>query len=189
MTKFTIFGNKYRMGSYIILIRVKAPALLAFGKFRKGELLTIPEGSYLYIGSALGSRQNSSPLSGRVLRHATRSGGGTPHKIREALLRLLKSEGMARETTAAPSSKKVRWHIDYLLDLPQAEISHILLIRSPIRLEGQLSALLESSDGTSLLAPRLGAQDSKNSTHILKISEERSIIRLLGLKIPEMMAE
>ncbi len=189
MTKFTIFGNKYRMGSYIILTRVGAPSRVAFGRFRKGEFLTIPEGSYLYIGSALGTSKNGASLAARVLRHATRSDDRAPHSIRVGLLKILKNEGIATENTTAPPAKKVRWHIDYLLDLPQAEISHILLIRSPIRLENQLSELLESIEESSLLAPRLGAQDTRNSTHILRISDEKSILKLLAQKIPGMIAE
>ena len=46
--QFTIFGTKYRMGSYILLIRVSRPFELVFGKFQQGKLFTIPEGDYHY---------------------------------------------------------------------------------------------------------------------------------------------
>ena len=62
--QFTIFGSKYRMGSYILLIRVSKPFELAFGRFQNGKLFTIPEGDYLYIGSALGGGKQELLLQG-----------------------------------------------------------------------------------------------------------------------------
>ena len=90
--QFTIFGTKYRMGSYILLIRVSRPFELVFGKFQQGKLFTIPEGDYLYIGSALGGGKRGAPLGRRLLRHASRSGSQTPHAIRSAMITLFQTE-------------------------------------------------------------------------------------------------
>jgi Uri superfamily endonuclease len=78
--------------------------------------------------------------------------------------------------------------LQYLLDRPEAEIIHIVIIRSPMKMEQQLSELLESLEETSLLAPRLGAQDALNSTHLLRITDRKRILELLRNNIPILTA-
>lgn len=186
--QFTIFGNKYRMGSYILLIRLSCSVKLAFGRFQFGRLITFTGGEYLYIGSALGKEESTgSPLARRVIRHASRSEEKKPHKIRPALLQLFSGDDFASSSNRAPSTKKLRWHIDYLLDLPEAEITHIVIMRSPLKLEDKLSELLESSNATSIVATHLGAGDTRNSTHLLKITDHNQILDLLHHTIPEMI--
>jgi len=187
--QFTIFGNKYRMGSYILLIRLSCSVKLAFGRFQCGTLITFPMGEYLYIGSALGKEESTgSPLARRVIRHASRSEEKKPHKIRPALLQLFSGNDVAGNRNRAPSKKKLRWHIDYLLDLPEAEITHIVIMRSPLKLEDKLSELLDSSNATSIVAPHLGAGDTRNSTHLLRITDQKQILDLLKQEIPEMLS-
>jgi Uri superfamily endonuclease len=186
--QFTIFGNKYRMGSYILLIRVSSPFKLAFGRFQNGALLAIPAGNYLYIGSALGGERSGSPLARRLIRHASRSGNRYPQQIRSSLLRLISENDFSGNTCCKPSEKKLRWHIDYLLDRPETEITHIVIIRSPEKLEHKLSELLEPRNETALLAPRLGAGDTRNSTHLLRFTDEEAILDLLRHSIPEIAA-
>jgi Uri superfamily endonuclease len=184
--QFTIFGSKYRMGSYILLIRVSSPFELVFGRFQQGKQFTITAGDYLYIGSALGEEKRGAPLARRLLRHASRSGNHTPHAIRSAMMTLFMKENFMETSTIAPSEKKLRWHIDYLLEHREAEIQHIIIIRSPLRVEQKLSELLEPLPETSFIAPRLGAQDSRNSTHLLRFTNREQIIELLREKIPGM---
>lgn len=183
-TDFTLFGNNDRMGSYLLLIHLSMSVELAFGMFQKGKLFTIPEGDYIYIGSALGNNRSGSPLARRVIRHTSRSGGKKHHRIRDTMLNLFSEKKFIANSEINPSAKKIRWHIDYLLDLSEAEITHIVLIRSPLRIEQKLSELLEQLDDTSLIAPRLGAQDTKNSTHILKLTNRKRILEVLHTKIP-----
>lgn len=186
--QFTIFGRNYRMGSYILLIRVSKPVELAFGMFQHGRRFKIPEGDYLYIGSALGSGKKGAPLARRLLRHASRSAGQAPHGIRSALMRLCCDDHFIETAAINPSEKKLRWHADYLLDRHEAEIDHIIIIRSPLRVEQQLSKLLEALPETALLARGLGAQDTPNSTHLLSISDRKTLLELLQKKIPGMIA-
>jgi len=180
-SQFTVFGNKYRMGSYILFIRISNPFQLAFGKFQQSRLFTIPESDYLYIGSALGGDKSGNPLARRLIRHASRSDDKPPHEIRASLINFFSKDA------SEPSIKKLHWHIDYLLDRPEAEINHIMMIRSPLKMEHKLSELLESRIETSMLAPRLGALDTSNSTHILQLSDKTTILQLLSKKIPLLM--
>ena len=186
--QFTIFGSKYRMGSYILMIRVSRACELVFGRFQQGKLFTIPEGDYLYIGSALGGGKSGAPLARRLLRHASRAGSHAPHEIRAAMMTLFQKEKFMETNAIEPSEKKLRWHIDYLLERKEAEIDHIVIIRSPMRVEQKLSGLLEPLPETALIAPRLGAQDSRNSTHLLRITNREQIFELLRQNIPGMTA-
>lgn len=186
--QFTIFGNKYRIGSYILLIELSSALQLAFGRFQDGRVIPIPEGEYLYIGSALGKEERAgNPLARRLTRHASRSEGKKPHKILPQIQKLFASGEIAGKKGSAPSAKKLRWHIDYLLDRAEAEITHIVIIQSPLKLEHKLSELLEASNDTSILAPRLGARDTKNSTHLLQVTDQNRILDLLKQEIPEMI--
>jgi Uri superfamily endonuclease len=182
--QFTIFGNKYRMGSYILMIHLSSPLRLAFGRFQQGELFTLPEGDYLYIGSALGGEKAGAPLARRLLRHASRSGSRNPHTIRTAMMTLFLENNFMGKSAIEPSEKKLRWHVDYFLELREAEIDHIVIIRSPVRLEQKLSELLESLPETSLVAPRLGAQDTRNSTHLLRCTDRERILELIRQWLP-----
>jgi Uri superfamily endonuclease len=182
--QFTIFGSKYRMGSYILLIRVSRLFELVFGKFEQSKLFTIPEGDYLYIGSALGGEKRGAPLARRLIRHASRSGSQEPHTIRTAMMTLFAEENFTENNLIKPSEKKLRWHIDYLLDRREAEIDHVVIIRSPLRVEQWLAELLEALPETSLIAQGLGAQDTRKSTHLLRITDRERIVELLRQSLP-----
>jgi Uri superfamily endonuclease len=181
-SQFTIFGNKYTMGSYILFIRISSSFQLAFGRFQLSRIFSIPEGDYLYIGSALGRTGN--PLARRLIRHASRSSGKKPHEIREAIVKLFSNNDASRNCTIEPTEKKLHWHIDYLLEHAEAEISHIVIIRNPEKIEHNLSEFLSSVQETTQLAPRLGAQDTRNSTHILSVIDRQGILEQLGQYIP-----
>jgi len=175
------------MGSYLLVIHLERAVQLAFGKFQHGALFTIPKGDYLYIGSALGGTTSGAPLARRVLRHASRSGGKSHHHIRDEMVQLFLEKRFLERTVMTPSAKKLRWHVDYLLELPEAELTHVVLIRSPLRIEQKLAELAEKLDGISRIAPRLGAQDTKGSTHLLKLANREQLLDQLRLEIPEMI--
>jgi Uri superfamily endonuclease len=174
--QFSIFGNKYHTGSYILFIRVSCPLQLAFGRFQHGRLINIPEGNYLYIGSALGGERSGSPLARRLIRHASRSGNSVAHHIRSAIIKLFSENNLTEKLCQAPLKKTVRWHIDYLLDREEAEISHIVIIRTKLNLELKLAEFLESLDETTILAPHLGAGDTRNSTHLLRLVNQEAVL-------------
>jgi Uri superfamily endonuclease len=186
---FTLFGDQTTEGSYILIIKLAAPVELAFGRFRKGKPLSLPEGDYLYIGSALGGRHRQAPLASRLIRHASRSGGKKPHAVRDAVACLFPDyDGKLKKRNGMPE-KKLRWHIDYLLDLEEAEIDHIIIIRCPGRLELHLCRLLASLEEITVPAPRLGAQDTTDSTHLLRLRERNKVLGILRNSIPGMLPE
>lgn len=176
--QFTTFGNNSRAGSYLLLIEVRKAVELAFGRFMGGRPVTIVKGSYLYVGSALGTGRGAFPLAGRLVRHASRSGDLAPHGIRNALMEFFRAGGY--DPGRRSPDKKLHWHIDYLLDLPDAELSHIVMVLSPERLEQRLAELVASMDGVHPVADRLGAQDAKSGTHLFRIDTPPTLLEQLN---------
>ncbi len=186
-SQFTIFGSKYTMGSYILFIRISSSFQLAFGRFQKSRLFSIPDGDYLYIGSALG--KTGDPLARRLIRHASRSNGKPPHKIQSEIIKLFSKNDAVKSCAFIASEKKLHWHIDYFLEHSEAEITHVLIMRHPEKLEHHLSEFLASIRETSLVAPRLGAQDTRNSSHILRLTDQKKTLEQLGQFIPALTAK
>lgn len=185
--QFTILGEKEKQGTYLLFIELHEPASIAFGSFRKGRPLFLPAGSYLYLGSALGRRPGAEPLARRLMRHASRSGGRRPQTILNELFKLLLKHSLAGQATLPPIEKKLHWHIDYLLDLPDTSIFHIVILRSPEKLEPSLAAWLESCPETTVPAARLGAQDTRNSTHLLLCHNPEKLLVRLRSSLPDML--
>jgi Uri superfamily endonuclease len=175
--QFTTFGNKSRQGSYLLLIDLSAPVQVSFGRFMGGREIPLDRGCYLYVGSALGSRPGSFPLASRLLRHASRSGERPPHALRERLVQQLESSGF--EPKRGISCKRLHWHIDYLLDIPEAELAHIVMVMGPSRLEHPLAELVASTPGASPVAERLGAQDAAAGTHLFRIDNPAELLERL----------
>lgn len=175
--QYTIFGRNSRQGSYILSIRLDTRIDVAFGKFRKGEPIELEPGHYLYVGSALGGAKGRFPLASRLLRHASRSEGKPAHAIRSALLDLFMSWGY--HAPVGQRNKKLHWHIDFLLDRPEAEIEHVFLFPGETRLEPQLAALLAAMQETAPIADRLGAQDAASGTHFFRIDDTAAVLARL----------
>ena len=101
--------------------------------------LFFKKGNYLYIGSAMG-HSGSSTLINRVKRHVSLS-----------------------------SSKKVHWHIDYLIENANSVITRVFLIPSNQRLECQIFQELSNlSDG---IVKNFGSSDCKCKSHLLYFKE------------------
>jgi Uri superfamily endonuclease len=175
--QYTIFGSNSRQGSYILSIRLQARTEVTFGKFRNGAVIELEPGRYLYVGSALGGAKGRFPLASRLLRHASRSEGKPPHAIREVLLDPFISWGY--RPPASRGDKKLHWHIDYMLDRPEAEIEHVFLFPGETRLEPQLAALLAATPGAFPVADRLGAQDAASGTHLYRIDDTAAVLQRL----------
>ncbi len=184
---FTRFGNEGAVGSYILVITLSSPVNLVFGRFRNGAPIFMDRGEYLYIGSALGGTRSHSPLAARLIRHASRSGGQKPHLIRKALIGLFPDYEDSVKKSPGMAQKKLRWHIDYLLDLPAAEIRHMVIIHSPKRLERELWKLLEPQEEISVPAHRLGAQDTRECTHLLRTEDIEQVLGTIRKSVPEMI--
>lgn len=180
--QFTIFGDNSREGSYLLCIDLQVPVRVSFGRFREGREIPLDQGSYLYVGSALGSGNRAFPLASRLLRHASRSGDRGPHFIRGELLRFFRNRGY--EPKGKTGLKKLHWHIDYLLDIPEAEITHIVMAMGPSRLESRLASLVSSMPGVVCVADRLGAQDAASGTHLFSVADTSELIERLKQRIP-----
>ena len=164
-----IIGNTTQAGTYILRIRLTADTALQFGGFKKGQLIPLRRGDYLYVGSALAEKGPSS-LARRLIRHGTRSGHRPPHRIRKKMTDAFTRHGLGRRDLLPKRQKTLHWNVDYLLDLPSAEIVNIFAIRATERLEHRFAAELESSPHTHIIERGLGANDTKGATHLLYFS-------------------
>ena len=183
--QFTIFGKNYREGSYLLLIDLRETADVSFGRFLGGKAISLAAGTYFYVGSALGAGgRNSFPLANRLLRHASRSAGKAPHKVRPELLHCFTNMGF--NPGEKRGEKKLHWHIDYLLDLPEAEISHVIMVLSSSRIEHALAGIVSASAEASTVADRLGAQDASSGTHLFRISDPATFFEHLKIAIPQL---
>ncbi len=70
-----------------------------------------------------------------------------------------------------PANKRCHWHIDYLLELPEAEISGVIAIRTRDDLETQLAEDWPALPETTIPARGLGASDHPGSTHLFQLQE------------------
>ena len=171
LSSVTILGDEFMGGSYILRLQVARDLNVRFGRFQGGELVRIPQGDMLYLGSAMRG------LASRVLRHALRSGDKPAHALYEPLLMEMREAGMVNVCTERsrsgrfhpPTHKKLHWHIDYLLDETAVSLTHAILIRSQERLEGKLGEWLLVQPETIVLVPGLGASDVKGHTHLLAV--------------------
>ena len=58
-----------------------------------------------------------------------------------------------------------------MLEEVDAELTHVMIIRSRIRLEDELAHYMAMAPGSAVLAKGLGAHDRKGQTHIFIIKE------------------
>ena len=164
-----IIGDKSQTGTYILRICLKEDTTLRFGRFKKGKLISTPAGEYAYVGSAL-AEKGATTLSRRLVRHATRSGDQRPHRIREAMLSQFAECGLEDGDLLPQRGKTLHWNVDFLLDLPSAELAGVYAIRSRKRLEDRLAKRLEEDPDTGVIERGLGANDVPGNTHLLRVS-------------------
>jgi len=156
-------------GTYVLRIRVNKRLNISFGRFKGGKKIVVTPGDYVYIGSALAER-GACCLAKRLVRHATRTGKKQPHLIREVMRKEFSSVGLGSDDLRPKAGKHLRWNIDYLLDEPSVELVAAYLIRSRLRLEGELGKLLENDPETVVFERGLGANDIPNNTHLLRVA-------------------
>ena len=161
-----LWGNQGVQGVYLLEIALSQPVTLAFGRFQQGRHFTLPAGSYLYVGSALGQR-GATTLAGRLLRHATRTVAQPPHAIRSGLQIALQQVGL---TATVPHQKRCHWHVDYLIDQPAAQLTRIYALRTVQPLEATIARHLQADPATRLVAAGLGASDHPNATHLFQLA-------------------
>lgn len=163
--RVTILGGAEESGAYLLGMRAREPLALAFGRFRGGRPIPLPAGTYLYVGSAMGTKGASS-LARRLVRHATRSGDRPAHTIRAEMIARFATAGLGRGDLRPRSAKSLFWHVDYLLDPLAVSLTHVLAVRAPGRLEATLARLVADRPYTEIPVPGLGASDTRDGTHL-----------------------
>ena len=167
-----IIGDDSQAGTYILWIHLKQDTKLRFGRFKKGKLISLAAGDYVYVGSAL-SEKGATSLSRRLIRHATRTGDKPPHTIRKKMVNRFVECGLGLRDILPKRCKTLHWNVDFLLDLQSAEIVNILAIRSPKRLEYTIAELLERDVDTQIIEKGLGASDAPHNTHLLRVNSDK----------------
>lgn len=127
--QFCCWGTGLQGGTYVLRLVVSQPREIRFGRFQKGQPIAVPSGNYLYVGSALAQKGPTS-LARRLLRHASRSDAQNPQPIRQEMLALFPKIGLGPTLLHPPSGKKLRWHVDFLLDEPGVALTAVYIIRS-----------------------------------------------------------
>lgn len=168
-SSLVFLGGDSQGGSYILRIRLAEHTELQFGGFKRGKILELPAGEYVYVGSAMAKRGAAS-LANRLVRHATRSGRNEPHGIRAEMLRRFKSIGLGNGNLKPAGQKNLHWNIDHLLDVPAAELTGACVIRTPECLEKRLGQFLERDPHTFAVEKGLGANDVPGNTHLLGLA-------------------
>jgi len=146
-------------GTYLLHIEVLQDLEVIYGRCRQARPVPTPVGQYLYIGSAM-SEKGPASLPRRLLRHTTRA-VGEPQPIQQQLV--------AEFRMTPPSAKRLRWHVDYLLEEMAVTIHHITLIHSHKRQESDIARIFNEHPVITLLAPGLGASDDPGLTHIVRL--------------------
>lgn len=168
-----IIGSGSQAGTYILRIRLKQDTALRFGRFKKGKLISLPAGDYIYIGSAL-SERGSTSLARRLIRHTTRTIDKPAHTIRKKLTKRCIACGLGPRDLLPKHGKTLHWNVDFLLNLQSAEIVNIIAIRSPERLENRIAKRLEHDPHTEIIEPGLGANDIPGNTHLLRVQADNT---------------
>jgi Uri superfamily endonuclease len=161
-------GEPVSSGCYLLIIQLDSAQKVTFGRFNQGDAISLPAGTYLYVGSARGERGSSS-LGLRLMRHATRCDPANPHAIRKWMQSQLQDAGIK---AIVPLQKRCHWHIDYLLELPQAELSGVIIIGTRGDLEAKLADKLAALPETSIPARGLGASDHQGGTHLFYLQND-----------------
>ncbi len=163
-----VLGCEGGAGLYMLGIRLRRNLAVAFGRFGGGRPLPLPAGEYLYLGSARAQRGSAS-LARRALRHTVRAEGGKAQAIQTALVAALRQAGLAPEGMAPPGRKTLAWHVDFLLERPEAGLTRMVLVRSRTLSEAALGRGLMADPATAVVVPGLGASDVPGNTHLLRL--------------------
>lgn len=180
MNPITFQGDAGQSGTYLLWMLARRETSVSFGRFQSGRPVVIPPGWCAYVGSAMGQRGASAP-AGRLLRHATRTGDKPPHAIRATLAAECLRVGLGAPGLQPPATKRLYWHIDYLLDEIDIEIVRIMVFRAAARLESVLARQLSAIPGVVPLAPGLGASDARGESHLLRCSDPDTLDRLAAV--------
>jgi len=157
----TVLGSGGWGGAYVLRIEVKRDVHVRFGRFMKGRQIALLAGVYVYVGSAMGTDRR---LGQRLARHASRSGKKPGHEIRNEIVGVFGLDVLPKR------QKRLRWHVDYLVDRREVEITDVIAIRSAVQLESGIAEFLMMNG--EIIKKGLGASDDPGRTHLLKVSAD-----------------
>ena len=163
-----VLGADHPCGCYVLRIHLTTSVHLNYGGFKKRRRFELHAGDYTYIGSAH-SRRGASSLAHRLIRHATRSANQTPHRIRQQMIHHFHAIGLGSSDQLPRNTKRLRWNVDHLLDLTEAELLGFYLLRTQRNIEASLGKFIENDEHTIVFAKGLGANDIPGNTHILRV--------------------
>ena len=164
----TILGDESWGGAYVLRLKVREETAVQFGRFRGGKPIIVPAGECVYIGSAMKG------LGRRLVRHASRTAVRQPHPIRAAMLSRFVAMGLLREKERPFPPKRLHWNVDYLLELDAVTLTHVIVLRSQVRLETAVARYLAQQPPTFIIEPGLGANDAPGDTHLLGVRSGES---------------
>ena len=182
----TILGSPGVQGGYLLRIQVESPCRIIFGRHNHCRRIYIGSGVYMYLGSAMGIRGSTS-LPCRVMRHVIRSGQRPSHKIRDVLRTYLVENKLADNRIEAIRNKRLHWHVDYLLDHENSDLTHIMLLCNQYRIERYVYTVLSNKKEVEIIEPGLGASDTQNKTHLWKLHETDGFWRLLVRELEDLL--
>ena len=156
-----LLGDNVPCGTYVLRLNVHTTRQVIFGRFNQGKPVTIAAGDWVYVGSAMGQRGSAS-LARRLIRHATRTGDRPPHALHPVLINAFGSD------SPSTRQKTLRWHIDYLQECLEVNLTHVIAIRSITRLEAKVAAMV--AQHARVIEPGLGASDAPGQTHLLRLT-------------------
>lgn len=162
-----IAGDESLGGVYVLRLRLARAVAVHFGRYRQEEPVLVPAGECLYVGSAMRG------LGVRLLRHAGRTDANRPQSIRVKMAELFVEAGLMQgQRPFLP--KRLHWHIDYLLERPEVTLTHVIALRTAVRLETAVAHWLLDEPVTFVFAPGLGARDDPGGTHLLGVRAAES---------------
>ena len=156
-----VLGSGPWAGAYLLKINLVTALSVRFGSFMRGAPLALAPGHLVYVGSAQG---RGAPLLARVRRHLTRTASQPPQPLWPEWQAFLARQNVR---LGKQSAKRLRWHIDYLLDDPAAQITQVVLLPASQPIEQPLAAHLEAMACTTAPVTGLGASDHPGHTHLL----------------------
>jgi Uri superfamily endonuclease len=159
-------------GTYVLHIVLQTDLDLAVGKLGN---VSLEKGHYCYVGSALGHTATSLPY--RLLRHCITSSGREKSMYSDLFTQLRQYQFIP--PTYRPV-KNIHWHIDYLVEKTEIDITDILIITRRKCRENDIVALLEMLDFQQPVRG-LGSTDSTEFSHFFRFPTQEDWNRVTAL--------
>jgi Uri superfamily endonuclease len=126
-------------GTYALLLKLDKRERITVGKLGTFDF---PAGCYLYVGSALG-----------------------PGGLRARLARHQRGSESSSQSNSGQTSKKLHWHIDYLLQ--QAQLVEVWSVASEERLECKWGEVASRLSGAQVPVRGFGSSDCRCPAHLI----------------------